>query len=248
MEKEVKRRIIKKYIFISFLLIAIIMSILLMVKYNVEGETNMPFKLSKIIIKSSVDAQSNESENLWDLDLMQNNDVYIYIEKNKNASSEEKIKSVKIERMTLVSKNKVGNIQVLLPTSNNIKTLFKDSTADYLNKSIEYTASTLDNLERQEICQDGGMLAIRVSNNGLGKYVANEGDEIQYNASLLEKAGITEEDIKFTLEMDLIIQTEDDKKYKGTVSLDLPVDSFKNSGIVDKEITDFSNVIFKRSE
>ena len=40
MEKEVKKRILKKYIFISFLLIAISVSILLMVKYNVEGEKN----------------------------------------------------------------------------------------------------------------------------------------------------------------------------------------------------------------
>ena len=77
MEKEVKKRILKKYIFISFLLIAISVSILLMVKYNVEGEKNLPLELNKIIIKSTINAQSNASENLWDLNLEQNNDIYI---------------------------------------------------------------------------------------------------------------------------------------------------------------------------
>ena len=82
MEKEVKKRILKKYIFISFLLIAISVSILLMVKYNVEGEKNLPLELNKIIIKSTINAQSNASENLWDLNLEQNNDIYIYFKKN----------------------------------------------------------------------------------------------------------------------------------------------------------------------
>lgn len=248
MEKEAKRRIIKKYIFISFLIIAIIISMLLMVKYNVEGEKNMPFKLSKIIIKSSVDAKSIESENLWDLDLIQNNDIYIYINKNEHISSAEKIQNVKIEKMAIREKNKVGTVKAFLPTSNNLKTLFSQSTENYFNKSIEYSASTSDNLEKQEICQDGGMIALRISNQEIGKYVANEGDEIVYNKSLLEKAGIEEKDLQFNIEMDIIIQTTDNNKYKGTLSLDMPVDTFENSGTVDKKITDFSNVIFKRSE
>lgn len=81
MENEVKKRIIKKYIFISFLLIAISVSILLMIKYNVEGEKNLPLELDKVIIKSSINAKSNQSENLWDLNLEQDNDIYIYISK-----------------------------------------------------------------------------------------------------------------------------------------------------------------------
>ena len=81
MEKEVKKRILKKYIFISFLLIAISVSVLLMVKYNVEGEKNLPLELEKIIVKSSINAISNQSENLWDLSLEQDNDIYIYFKK-----------------------------------------------------------------------------------------------------------------------------------------------------------------------
>lgn len=44
-EKEKKSKIIKKYIFISFLALSIIISTLLIVKYNVEGEKNLPFEI-----------------------------------------------------------------------------------------------------------------------------------------------------------------------------------------------------------
>ena len=99
MEKEVKKRILKKYIFISFLLIAISVSILLMVKYNVEGEKNLPLELNKIIIKSTINAQSNASENLWDLNLEQNNDIYIYFKKNDKV--ETKVESIKISNIKI---------------------------------------------------------------------------------------------------------------------------------------------------
>ncbi len=82
-EKEKKSKIIKKYIFISFLALSIIISTLLIVKYNVEGEKNLPFEIEKISIKSSLDTKSNQSENIWDLSIIQNNDIYIYFKKNE---------------------------------------------------------------------------------------------------------------------------------------------------------------------
>ena len=85
METEAKKRVLRKYIFIAFLLLITAIVILLMIKYNVEGEKNMPFKLSKIVVQSTIDTKSREGTgNLWDLELTQNNDIYIYIENTKN--------------------------------------------------------------------------------------------------------------------------------------------------------------------
>jgi len=106
METEAKKRILRKYIFIAFLLLITAIVILLMIKYNVEGEKNMPFKLSKIVVQSTIDTKSREGTgNLWDLELTQNNDIYIYIEKNKNIESESKLKSIKIKRIRLLCLN-----------------------------------------------------------------------------------------------------------------------------------------------
>ena len=249
METEAKKRILRKYIFIAFLLLITAIVILLMIKYNVEGEKNMPFKLSKIVVQSTIDTKSREGTgNLWDLELTQNNDIYIYIEKNKNIESESKLKSIKIKRTSSIVKPKKGQISVLLPTSNNINKIFLNSTENYLNKTIEYNANTSDNLEKQEICQDGGMIAFRISNQNIGEYISNEGDEIKYDKSLLEEAGIDESELKFTAEIDLVIELSEDEKYKGTISLELPTDTFENRGSITTEITDTSKIIFKRNE
>lgn len=246
MENEVKKRIIKKYIFISFLLIAIAISILLMVKYNVEGEKNLPLELDKVIIKSSINAKSNQSENLWDLNLEQDNDIYIYFKKNDKV--DQKIESIKIANMKIEKAKEIGNTEVLIPTSNNLKTCFKDSTQNYLDKEIEYSANTSDNMEKQEFCQDGGMIAFRISNKNLGTYISNEDTEIKYNGTLLEKAQINQEDIKLKATMDIILQVSEKEKYKGTLTIDLPAGEFKEKGVIDNQITDFSKIIFKRSE
>lgn len=249
MEAEAKKRVLRKYIFIAFLLLITAIVILLMIKYNVEGEKNMPFKLSKIVVQSIIDTKSREGTgNLWDLELTQNNDIYIYIEKNKEVKSESQINSIKIKRIAQTVKPKKGQISVLLPTSNNINKIFLNSTENYLNKTIEYNANTSDNLEKQEICQDGGMIAFRISNQNIGEYISNEGDEIKYDKSLLEKAGIDESELKFTAEIDLVIELSEDEKYKGTISLELPTDTFENRGSITTEITDTSKIIFKRNE
>ena len=56
----------------------------MMIKYEVEGETNMPFKLSKIVIIGTVEGieTNNQNKNKWNFDICQNNDIYFYIEQN----------------------------------------------------------------------------------------------------------------------------------------------------------------------
>lgn len=241
-----KKKTIKKYAFIAFLIIIIIVSLLLMVRYQVEGETNMPFQLKKIIVKSTIDAKNRESENLWDVELAQNNDIYIYIEQNGNYKHEESIKSIKLENIKTVNQNKIGTLSILLPTSNDVKTAYKESNVDYLNKSIEYTGNSIDNMEKQEICNKGGVVAFRIANSNIGEYVSNEGTELSYNGTLLQKANINEEDLKVTVKMDLLVETVSSKKYKTTIDFELPAKTFGEAGIVDTEITDFSDLVFKR--
>ena len=246
MEKERKKSVLKKYVFIIFLLVAISVSILLMVRYNVEGEKTLPFELDKLIIKSTLNAKSEAGESLWNLNLEQDNDIYIYFKKNEKFNK--KIESIQINNIQIEKAKEIGNTQILLPTSNDFKALYKNSTKDCSENGFEYVADTLDNMEKQEFCQDGGMIAFRVSNQDIGKYVSNEDEEIQYNGQLLEKANIKEEEKKKKLTMDIILKVNEKEKYKGKLTIDLPANDFKEKGSTDKTITDFSNIIFKRSE
>ncbi|MCI8546947.1 MAG: hypothetical protein HFJ44_06945 [Clostridia bacterium] len=245
-EKEKKSKIIKKYIFISFLALSIIISTLLIVKYNVEGEKNLPFEIEKISIKSSLDTKSNQSENIWDLSIIQNNDIYIYFKKNEKLDSE--VQKIRIENLKIKRNKEIGQTKLFIPTSNDIKTNFKNSTEDYSKKGIEYTVNNVDNMEKQEISQNGGMIAFRISNQDLAEYISNEEADLQYDGTLLQKAGITEQDIKITASMDIIIEISKKEKYKGTLTLELPIEDFNEKSILGIEKTDLSDVIFKRSE
>lgn len=245
-EKEKKSKIIKKYIFISFLALSIIISTLLIVKYNVEGEKNLPFEIEKISIKSSLDTKNNQSENIWDLSIIQNNDIYIYFKKNEKLDSE--VQKIRIENLKIKRNKEIGQTKLFIPTSNDIKTNFKNSTEDYSKKGIEYTVNNVDNMEKQEISQNGGMIAFRISNQDLAEYISNEEADLQYDGTLLQKAGITEQDIKITASMDIIIEISKKEKYKGTLTLELPIEDFNEKSILGIEKTDLSDVIFKRSE
>jgi len=123
-----------------------------------------------------------------------------------------------------------------------------NSILDYSKKGIEYTVTAVDNMEKQEIGQTGGILAFRISNQELANYVSNEEAELQYNGTLLQKAGITEQDIKITASMDITIEISKKEKYKGTLTLELPIEDFNEKSILGTEKTDLSDVIFKRSE
>lgn len=66
-----------------------------MLRYQVEGETNLPFELSKMIVVST--AESNEIEAVadtkWNFSVNQYNDIYLEIQKMMNT---QKIQILKI--------------------------------------------------------------------------------------------------------------------------------------------------------
>ena len=87
--KEKLKELTNNKFFHIIVLVVIVMILLFIVgivvlKYNVEGETNMPFHLSKISIISSSEGKDKEStDSKWAFDLYQSNDIYIYIDKNE---------------------------------------------------------------------------------------------------------------------------------------------------------------------
>lgn len=241
-----KKRIIKKYTFIFCICFIILISIFFIIKYQVEGEKDMPYKLKEVVIKSSINSLNIDSKNLWDLELSQANDIYLYIESDKEKNKNEKIQSVSIKNIEVKNYNKKDNIKVLLPTGNSLKDIYDNSTKDYINEKIEYLASSIDSLENHEICENGGMIALRIYNQNIGTYKSTKDKKVTYDGSLLKKANINEDDLKFTISMDLIIETNVGIRYKTNLQYELPVDKFENSGVKTKVINEFSDVVFKR--
>lgn len=244
--KEEKKKVIKKYIFLFFVFFIILTSIFIMIRYQVEGETQMPYNLNQIVIKSTLGSKNLDGDSLWNIELLQDNDIYIYINKGENKHEDIKIEKVSIENIKFEGVDNSENIKILLPTGNSIDNIYVNSTKDYKNEKIEFLGSNVDSLDKHEICEDGGMIAFRVENSNIGTYTSDKDKEIKYDSTLLEKAKISEESLKFKIYFDLIIETTAGVKYKTTLNYEMPIDTFKESGTNTRVIEDFSNVIFKR--
>lgn len=241
-----KKDLIKKCLFLAFLIVIITVVIAIVVKYNVEGEKSLPYSLDKILIISRIDTKNNEDpNNLWNISLTENNNIFIYI--NKTTDTEDTIKEVTLMNFKINDSQK-RNIKIYRPTGD-LNNLYEHSTQDYLNSNITYTGAAIDTLKNLEIGNTGGMLGLRISLEDLGNYISNNYDEeIVYDGNLITKAGLTMDDIKFSVSFDLLITLNSDITFKGTINLDLPNEDILTNSESYSEITNFDNVVFKRIE
>ena len=120
-------------------------------------------------------------------------------------------------------------------------------TDDYIvSQSLTYRGAEESNYKTLQISKNGGNIGISFANKELGTYSSGEDTEITYNGTMLSKLGIANENVKSKVSFDLVIELDDGKKYSGSVEIDLSCDGLVENGTTQTEITDFSNVVFKR--
>ena len=245
-DSRVNKLILKSaYITIIILIIAVIC--LLILKYNVEGEQNMPFKLSSIIIISNAEGyqEKENTEYSWDAEIYQTNDIYLNIEKNKNYKENEIIKSIKIENIEISKKPLVGEFAFYRVSGE--QKLFTYNEEYEIKDNIEYIGDIETKLNDMKISNQGGTLIIRAVNKTGKNYKSND-KEFEHNGKLLDKVGIVYEDIKSTISFDLVINLESDISYKTKIELELPAGNILKEGSSSIEINDMKNIIFKREQ
>ncbi len=240
-----KDNILKRCIFFCVLAIILLLVVCVMVRYEVEGEKKLPFSVTKMLIVSTVDGQRVEDEsNIWNIDIRQVNDIYMYINKTAN-NTDELIKEISVENFQILKSPQRGQLKVYRPTGE-LENLYQYSQQDYLNTKITYIGEQIDDIKALEVSSTGGMIGFRVSLDELGKFISNESEEISYDGSLLKNINVNNEEIKTSIMFDLIIETNENIKYKGTFTLELPKGNIIEEGSSSLEITDFSDIIFKR--
>ena len=237
----------KKFFKISLIVVAfaIIIAViaLLILKYHVEGETNLPFSLKNITIISSADGINKEdAENKWNVDIIQVNDIYFDFEKNHNLRDEEIIKNIKIENIKF-SKPQIGEYKIykLVKDENGINE-YKD---EYEVENLNYQGSEKTDLLNLTIGNQGGTIGVRFILTNLGEYKSNE-ETIKYDGTLLKNIDVSLEQIKAEVSFDIIIELESGIMYKAEVTMELPADDIINNGIIIIEDTELEEIIFKR--
>ncbi len=239
-----KKNLFKKYLFVSFIVIVLMVVISIMIKYYVEGEKNLPFSLTKILLISTVDGkQIDDPNNIWNVDVTQVNDIYIYIDKTIDDS--QTIKEIKLENFVINKLPKKGKLKLLRPTGD-LPNLYTHSEQDYLKDGITFLGGAIDDMKSLEISNNGGTLGFRLAIDELGKYISNDEQEITYNGKLLSNLGIGLEEIQFDINFDIVITTSENISFLANININLPIETLIEEGSSHKEITDFSNVVFKR--
>ena len=246
MGKDSNKDFIQTIGIITIIILIITIIALLILKYEVEGEKDMPFELSKIIVVSSAEGyQDQETENRWEVNVYQNNDIYIDIIKNNNNKDSEIIKDITINNITINKKPQSGEIVIYKPTNDGSRA-FSYSDDDIIENEIVYVGSENADIKSLQIANQGGLILFRVSNNLNEKYISNEDEELKHDGTLIKKINKTNEEIKCEISFDITINLESEKSFKATVNLELPIGDILEKGTESLEKTDFSDVVFKR--
>lgn len=246
MQTQIKEKI-KISIVAIVLIILIFIAIIVTYKYNIEGETNMPFKLSKIVIGSMVVSSDNQIANdVLVNEIVQNNGIYFEIKKNEEYQKDATIKSIEISNIQITKKPQKGNIKVYIPNTIENKRFTYSDNYILEGNSLTYKGASKSDTTTLEINNQGGIIGIAFGNTNLGTYNIMS-EETIIDGTMLKNMNITDEDIKFTVNFDFIINTNG-KKYKTNIKLDLPPSEITQSGKSSLEITDTSRYIFKREK
>ncbi len=242
-KNKLKSLILKSaYVIVIVLIMAVVA--LLILKYNVEGEKNMPFKLSSIIVASTAEGiQTENDEYKWDAEIYQNNDIYINIEKNKNYKETEIIKSVTIDNIQVNKEPQVGQI-FLYRAKAEENNLFSNNDEFLINDKVEYIGDVNSDLKNLKISNQGGTLILRVINKTGKRYVSNE-DEFSHDGKLLSKVNINYKQIQSVISFDLTISLESGIIFKANVKLELPVGDITTDGSASLENSG-KDIVFKR--
>ena len=229
-----------------FIMVLFIVSIALVIlKYNVEGEVNMPFNLSSIMVVSNAEGlQKEEKKAIWDLNLVQNNDVYIELTKNKNYKETEIIDKIILDNFKVINNPQKGEIKIYKPSQNE-KLIYEYKNEYIVDDRLEYDGSENANIKDLKIANQGGMIMFRVANTNLGEYISDD-DEIKHDGTILSKIDIKNEEIKFKYAFDITIKLKSEKEYKAVIELELPAGNVIEEGTSSYEKTTFKDVVFKR--
>ena len=236
-------KIIKKPLIIIALVIIIATIIAFFLRYNLEGEKNLPFIITNIRIIST--AQANIiGDNQDDLNIIQNNDFYFYLEKNPKYKKDESISKVTFENFNIKKSSEKGTVNIYIPSPS--KALPFSYTDEYkVQNSISYNGSLTTNLPSLEIGNQGGLTAFSITLEDLGIYKKDD-ETVTYDGTILPKLNLTNDDIAMEVSFDVIIETLSGKKFKSNLQFDLPIGNIIEEGRSFLDKNNLDDIVFKR--
>ncbi len=126
--------------------------------------------------------------NQWNFAIDQDNDIYLYVEKNPEYKEDEKnkdtIKEIEINNIEATKENENGTLNIYKPDVENVNTIFSNVDENIV-KNLKYEVAENVDMKEMQITNQGGIMVLRCSNCDIANYIAND-EEINHN-ELLKK-------------------------------------------------------------
>lgn len=244
MSQKLSRKIFHICMIIVIIVAIAFTALILVLGYRENGEMNMPFNLSKMTIISTIDGKDIEdNEHRWNLDVTQNNDIYMYISKNDKYKKTETIKNITINNIQ-IENPEIGEITIYQPSQN--ENAITKNVDENISNEIIFNGDKQTNVRELKISNQGGIIAFRCANNKVGNFISNDEEILDYK-NLLNKLNIDENKLQARICFDIIIELNSGVKFRAeSVEAKFPIEGIKEKGTTSLEITDLDAIIFKR--
>ena len=245
---EYTKKIMDRYFLIWVVILIIIISFFVMYKYYVKGETNMPFKVSKIYIVSSAQTENIELEEnkQYVADIIQKNDIYISIEKNNKYKKDEIIKQIKFDNFKIIEDSDKGSLTIYRPSKKEGKTY--EYIEEYEVSNIEYIGTQKTDIKSEEltIANQGGIIQFSICLKDLGSISYSENENVQLDGMLLKNLKLKTEDISKKISFDMEIELESGVIFYTNMEITIPTGDIAEEGISNYTNENMNNLVFKR--
>ena len=209
MYRNLSKKIFHVIIITIIIFVILCIAGIFVLRYQVEGESNMPFDIKKISLIESVEGIETEgTKEKWNFSVNQNNDIYVYIEKNDHYSKTEIIESVKIDNIKINKTSNIGETKIYKPVTDE-KRMFINSLENEANEII-YNGDLESSIKEQKISNQGGKVAFRYAINNVSQYISENDVEIDHS-KLLKFTNITPEDLQTKISFDITIKLKSGK-------------------------------------
>ena len=246
LRNSLKRRFIGIYTSIIVLLIIAIIIGFVMYKYHVEGEQKMPFEVAEFLVISTAQTTGTIlNEENYESNIIQKNDIYISLEKNFEYKKDEIIKKVSFNNFKITKTNEKGITNIYRPA---MSEKAYDFSENYIvNNGFEYIGDKITDTKGEELTigNQGGVINFSIATMDLGVLTYPKEENLSADGRLLNRIGVSLEDITAEISFDMIIELESGKIFKSNIVIEIPTGDILTEG-VSKQNVEKDKLVFKR--
>lgn len=211
------------------------------------------FSIKELYLFSSANAIDNSiNKNLQDLSLYQYSDISILIDNKKTIqelTNKNTVKQLYIDNINLDSTSSIGNKSLnytnSLSMGKNID-ITNYNRVDRIDFNVIYTnnENSMTDYSKPTFYTDcSNPITLKYLNKNLvSGYKISEGNSVEFNGKMLEKAGISNDELNCKIRFRIVIVNNDDEEFSCWVNFDLPLkDLYSNGKYIKASNTGSSN-------